>query len=1109
MRVPDRSLRSHLERHHGALRRGVIARHAVRAFAGSAVVLAVLVTAGAFLPMGPAAATFRLVLLGLAVLVTLGWAARATARRSPRFARYLEQVEERFPEVRSWLRNALELERAETPDTSPELASALRAETTRRMERVPLPALAVPVRPARPLGAALLALVLILVAGLLSPAAVRRSWATLFDPSAAAPPVRLAVEPGSVRITPGASLSVRARVWGTASAPRLLRDQPTTPAPVDEGVDASGARRWRFDLAQLTRAEDYRVRVAAVHSPRYRISLDGTPAALAFEVELRSPAYARLPVQRGSSTRGDLSALRGSVARVNVTFDRDLDALEATLPGGKRATFRAQSPRRWSGEVPVLEDGTWTLHAHAAAGDGRFRYPMQALADAPPLLAVRVPEGDIDLPAGQQVPVAVVGQDDLGLTELTLEFRKDAAAPWRTAPLAAFDARPREAEVATRWDASMLGLMPGETASFRFVLYDDNAIGGRGRAVSPAFELRFPSLADLYDRTDDAQRGVQSTLEQAAERVKELQKSLEKLERQQAARTAPQNAPAFERSEEMRNALERQQELSKQLDEASKTLRESVEQAAERKAFDQELLRKMREMADLLQQIQSPELRKAMEKMQQALQNLDKRALEQNLAQMREQNQELLENLQRSIELLKRLREEEKLASLAQRAEELKRQQDQLNQEHDQAGERKPSDAPRESQERAQRAGQQQQAAEQSEKLADDVKEMAKTMDEESERESLEKAAEEIGENAASEQQDAAQSARQNQSQKASRSGKSASQSLQKGAQQMQQMAGQRRQEREGADLAAVRRAAQDLVALERANSTNLTSSAPPGQKADRQTDLAEGVARVADSLGTLARRTPFLSQKVSESLGKALQGLQGSGRDLAAGNRQRGEQSGRSAGQSLNEVVLELRNTESSMCSSPSASAGGQNKPSPGQRMGELGEQQGQLNQQTRSVARRLSQQMQETMGNPQELQRLAAEQARIRQQLEQLQRDDETENKLLGRLDQAAREMKEVEEALRSGGTSPGLEEKQQRILSRMLDAQRSVHRRDFEPQRESRPGEDLARRSPSELPSDLLRESDRLRLGLLKAEADRYPAQYRAYIESYLRALNEKRR
>jgi hypothetical protein len=40
-------------------------------------------------------------------------------------------------------------------------------------------------------------------------------------------------------------------------------------------------------------------------------------------------------------------------------------------------------------------------------------------------------------------------------------------------------------------------------------------------------------------------------------------------------------------------------------------------------------------------------------------------------------------------------------------------------------------------------------------------------------------------------------------------------------------------------------------------------------------------------------------------------------------------------------------------------------------------------------------------------------------------------------------------------------------------------------------------------------MLQENDRLRLDLLKAELDRYPAQYRAFVEAYLRSLNGARR
>ena len=50
--------------------------------------------------------------------------------------------------------------------------------------------------------------------------------------------------------------------------------------------------------------------------------------------------------------------------------------------------------------------------------------------------------------------------------------------------------------------------------------------------MSSTFELRFPSLADLYDRVDHHQADAQTALEKVAEQARELQKSLDKLAQQ-------------------------------------------------------------------------------------------------------------------------------------------------------------------------------------------------------------------------------------------------------------------------------------------------------------------------------------------------------------------------------------------------------------------------------------------------------------------------------------------------------------------------------------------------------------------------------------------------
>jgi hypothetical protein len=1096
-RVPDNVLERLVSRHYAALQRALALRHGLRAAGGATGVVTLAVALGVAWPTGEPLAWARLLAAAGAGSAALVLAVAGFLRARPSFEAYLERIEDRFPVVRSWLRNALDFERRPPAHTSPELARALGEETSRRLAEVPLVALRPALEARRPLAAMAVALAVVAALGLALPARTERSWHTLLDPRTAAPPVRLEVEPGSVTVTPGAALAVRARVWGSTARPRLLRDgSPADPA-AHEGEGAGGERLWRFDLTQLTRALDYRVRVAGVESPRYHVTLAGTPQPVSFEIEIRPPAYARLPVQRGAATRGDLTALRGSRALIEVLFDRDLAALEATAPGAPARPWRALNPRRWHGEIAIRQPGDYELHARAGTprsepgGEGRFRYPIQPLADAPPILTVRVPEGDLDLPAGQQVPYEVLGQDDLGLTELRLQMRKDADASWTDLTLARFAGEPREARVGARWDAASLGLLPGQSASFRFQLFDD-AEGGRGVATSATYELRFPSLAELYQDLEHRQESVQGTLEKVADRAQELQKSLDKLARQ-APTPATGSPRSFERREEVKSALDRQQDLSRQIDEASRQLREGLQQAAERRAFDEQLTRKLRELTQVMDQIQSQEFREAMRRLQEALENTQRRPPEPGLQDWRRQNELLLKNLERTLELLKRLRQEERLQALARRAEELKAQQDGRNQAVEQ-----PAGEPA----RRALAEEQKQAATESEQLASDAQKLGQEMSEPQAQPALRDAAQELDQEAAPAQRDAAQALAQSRPAQARQAGQRASQSLQRAAEQLGKLSNSLQEQRQQVDLAAVRRSAQDLVSLQRAAERSLDSSSPANQRADLQTDLSEGTARVTDSLWTLGKKTPFVNPDLAATLGRAINGLQQSSKKFGEGDRAGGETAGRSAASALVEAVLQLRQAEGAMCKSPGPGQPGGTVP---MRMDQLGSRQAQLNDRTRTLGQRLTEQARLTAGDQDELRRLAQEQARIHDELGQIEQEERQRRQLLGRLDQTVEEMKQVEEALRQGQLGDEVEQKQQHILSRLLDAQRSVNRQDFEPRRESRPGEDAGRSAPPGLPAALLRESDRLRLDLLKAQGDRYPSQYRAFIEAYLRALN----
>jgi len=111
----------------------------------------------------------------------------------------------------------------------------------------------------------------------------------------------------------------------------------------------------------------------------------------------------------------------------------------------------------------------------------------------------------------------------------------------------------------------------------------------------------------------------------------------------------------------------------------------------------------------------------------------------------------------------------------------------------------------------------------------------------------MDTAAQEMSKEAAPSQDQAAQSSQSGQNEQAQKSGEKASDALEKAAARMKSTAEQMQSDQNQLDLASVRRAAQDLVSLQRESAANLAGGQPTRATADRQTDLSEGTARVVD----------------------------------------------------------------------------------------------------------------------------------------------------------------------------------------------------------------------------------------------------------------------
>jgi hypothetical protein len=140
----------------------------------------------------------------------------------------------------------------------------------------------------------------------------------------------------------------------------------------------------------------------------------------------------------------------------------------------------------------------------------------------------------------------------------------------------------------------------------------------------------------------------------------------------------------------------------------------------------------------------------------------------------------------------------------------------------------------------------------------------------------------------------------------------------------------------------------------------------------------------------------------------------------------------------------------------------------------------------------------------------KLRLEQEQIRKSLAELNEEFEKEKqrtgqRLLGDLNEVQKEMQEIIKDLSEYNVDKETLEKQNRILSRMLDAQLSQREKDFEQKRESRPGENIVRISPPEIVLSGPKSFNALKEDFLKLQKEGYTEEYEALITKYLLELN----
>ncbi len=926
------------------------------------------------------------------------------------------------------------------------------------------------------------------------------------DPEAAPlAPIRIRVEPGSEEVEGGASVPVRVYVAGSERKPRLFSKERSRAAegswrqtalePATEEVQAHpGERAYATVLANLKEDLSYQVRVSDHVTPVYHISVRDLPRATGFRVHYDYPAYCGLGSEAANAITGDLAAPRGTRARLEVLLNRSVEKATVRYEGSGAGPAGEVGDRLARFEIPIRSDARYRI----GLVDPRGRkvdlgpFEIKAIPDRPPTVMVLAPAPVEDVTRDLTTTLIAGATDDYGVQKILLRYRV-REEPQRVETLHQEKAGVRELAFRYTWSLSSQNLLPGEEIEYEVGAADGNQIDGPQVTWSETRRLRFPSAAEILSSVERQQDESVATLEDAIRSARTLKEKSEELARDMGRE---RELPWVKR-QEIQKTLEGQQALREQIDKVAEKLSQDADKLSQSRALNAELVQKLTELHQLLSQLRDQSLVRAMQRLQEALNKMSPQDLERAMQNMKFTQEEVLRNLERTIDLLKQLRMEEKLEAAAERAAEMARRQLALNDSLARARDANEMKDLSRGEKGIEKLSQEEKAALDS--LMSDLKQMDRESAQEAEVERdrlrgiypiFEKSIEQLEQG---EKQEAKQSTQDLQHQL---------EEMRNALSKLKEDFAFRRKNDVGRKMDA---AIQDLLEIADAQEELLEDQkSTPNQRAGTQQGLEETTEGAANRIGDLGKQTLFITPDVLQALGRALSNQKNAVGRYSMEDMIGGLVSSKEATIALNQAATSLLRARDAM-SSAKSSTGFQEAM---QMLQTLAGDQQKLNSESLSLMPGQGGGQQGRLSPDQAgtLSRMAAEQEAIRRGLEEAMQKLGQGGGTLGKLGDTGEEMKKVEQDLRGGRLDQQTLERQQRILSRLLDAPRSVEKRDYSRRRTSRPGVDVVRSSAGALSPELLKARPSLAALLARGGRDPVSPRYRALVDQYFQAILE---
>ena len=900
-------------------------------------------------------------------------------------------------------------------------------------------------------------------------------------------------ETGTTRHLYGEDLSLEVQVDGEHDPPESI-ELALTP----EGGEKKQVIRLRspfqHTISKLKRDLTLVARSGSVRSGKVNISVYQLPEVRTLKLQIKHPAYTGLDSQVLDPNMGTVSALRGSRIDVEIKASKDLSSASLNFDSGSLNNMKVTGNMA-SASFVVRDNDTYFFEITDTSGyqnKNPITYTVTALDDSPPVARILSPAEDTDVEKGMQLDLVFLGDDDYGLTRSSFVYwiHENYGDPDSVLiPIKLDSSQIRRSVMDWTWDLGQIGLYPEDKASYFYEVWDNDAVNGPKPGRSRVYTVRFPSVMEIYEQVENQQEDQLETLEDLLGQSLEMQEKLSRLSDE--LKTGKE--AGWETRKNLEAQAEQLEQMEKTVEQLQQDLENIIEQLEKHDLAGEAVLEKYQELQKLYQEITTPEFKEAMSEFQEMMQNIPQETLMQEADKLNLTQDSFMKSIERTLNLLKRLRVEQKMDELVHRMEDMKTRQESLNEQMNQKASDDNSDL-----------------SESQQQLQEDMKDFESELDSLSQKmeklsnmptETMRELMEKMQEmNLSGQMGDMTAQIKSGKQEMAGKQGEKSLQDMDNVAQMLQAMQQQLMSGQKAKVMAELQRASQELLNLSMKQEVLMQpqSGGSGGNKEmEKQANLQRGLGQITQSLFDLSQETFAVTPEMGRALGEAAQnmqqaltGMQQAGRPGVKGGQQ-------GAMGALNQAVMSIQQSMDNM----SGSQSGLGAESFMQGLEQLGLRQMALNQKLMDMLN----QGQLTLEQQAELSRMAAEQRAIQEQLGEMLRRAGQQSNIPGRLSQLAQEMETVIQELQKRQPGRQTIQRQQRILSRLLEAQNSLQKQDLSRKRQAKTGKDFLRAGPEDLILQKNALQDRIRRELLHLGREGYTKDYEVLIRKYLDAVS----